>query len=227
MGSWSPINWNNPGDQGLQQQGNGGQGFRLFGTAASKNGINTIGCPPGYYVYQMSGRGGGAVDQLNALGCKNIITGDTTVATGGGSIGTSSGGVPVTLTSSNGNGVHALYVRNHNEVEHVMPVWRGGTGPGNCCGGVEYDANDYFGPRQNNNWRKYYCDQDHMMDSMSGGASNNNNLLTQFSFTCRNFGNMTNIRRNPLSCCTGGDSSQDCKDVQQYLSCPERRQQLL
>lgn len=173
-------------------------------------------------MYSMSGRAGGAVDQLNGLGCRNIITGDTTTTGGNGSLGTSGGGVPVTLTSNNGEGNHALYIRNHNEVEHIMPIWRRGTGPGQCCDGAEYDASDLFGPRQGNNWRKYYCDPNHMINSISGGASGNGGKLTNFSFSCRNFANMTNIGKNPLNCCSGIDTSQDCQDVKQYLNCPAK-----
>lgn len=213
-------NWHNVGaDPPLPALGaNDTQTFGRFGTSGSVN-DRLMSCPPGHYIYQLRGRAGSAVDQINGLGCRNIITGQTVNGDSPGPLGTSGGGSAIDLTSNNNDGAAGFYVRAGSEVEHLRPSWRGASAK-SCCGAGQYDDDAAFGPPNGGNWWKYWCDSDHLVNSISGGASGNNGRLTNFSFSCRNFSNMAAIGNSPTACCLGTDTSQDCQDVKQYLSCP-------
>lgn len=222
--------WVNSGASGPNKNPNDGQSFGGFGTSGSVNGIRSMMCPGGYYLYQLRGRAGKAVDQLNEIGCRNIITGDVTTV--GSQLGDSGGGVGVQLTANGTDGASGFYIRSHNEVEHIRPWWRSGVGPKTCCGSTgntgqcggptpgnaSYDAGDLFGPQQGANWTRNWCDDNHLVNGVSGGTAGNH-ILNNFGFSCRNFQHMAAIGRGPLDCCSGKDTSQDCLDVKQYLKC--------
>ena len=206
----------NDGGGGPYADANDTQSFHRFGTAGFKD-QRTLACPGGSYIYQVRGSGGSAVDQINGIGCRSIVDGST-VDVNTGSLGESGGGSGTTLTANGGDGATGFWIGAETEVEQIRPVWRN-AGTKSCCSSTTYDAGSALGPGQNKS-AKYVCDQNHLVNSISGATSSNNSRLTDYAFSCRNFNNMARIAQNPQDCCLGKDSSQDCLDVQPLLSCP-------
>lgn len=191
------------------------QNWGRFGSNAYHS-QNTLACPPGYYAYGVYGKSGADVNQLNGIRCRNIVTGATQDVTGT-TLGSDGGGNGGGLWAGNNDGLAGFSVRAQNEVESIKTEYRGAN-PKSCCGGGTYSD----GSRMGNNQQigPYVCDGNHLVNSISGGTSNSKGYLTNFSWSCRNFNNMARIANNPLDCCIGADTSQDCQDVQSYLSCP-------
>lgn len=176
----------------------------------------TISCPPGFYATGIMGKSGADVNQLSGLHCRNIIT-NATQDVNGGPLGGSGGGNGGGLNAPGTDGLAGFAARAQTEVESLKTIYRGAQ-PKSCCGGTTYKDSSRMGTNQQNG--DYVCDQNHLVQSISGGTSQHNQYLTNFSWTCRNFNNMANIGKSPLDCCIGADTSQDCRDVQQYLNCP-------
>lgn len=191
------------------------QVWNRLGTNAFSNQA-TISCPPAFYATGIMGKSGADVNQLSGLHCRNIITG-VTQDVNGGPLGASSGGNGGTLNAPGTDGLAGFSARAQTEVESLKTIYRG-AGPKSCCGGGTYKDGSRMGTDQQNG--DYACDQNHLVQSIQGGTSSHNQYLTNFGWTCRNFHNMAAIGNNPIDCCLGTDTSQDCQDVQQYLSCP-------
>ena len=206
----------NAGGGGPYADNDDSQTFRRFGTQQSQN-DSTLSCPPGHYVSVLNGRSGTAVDQLNSVGCRNIINGNFVNGSGNG-IGASTGGSQNQVTGNGTDGITGFFIRAETEMEHLHAEYRAAN-PKSCCGAATYEAGVALGPASGG-WGEFHCDNNHLVQSISGGASSANKRVTNLSFNCRNFSNMARIGNNPTDCCLGKDTSKDCADVSQYLSCP-------
>lgn len=194
---------------------NGTQTWSRLGTNGYSN-QQTVSCPPGFYATGVMGKSGADVNQLSGLHCRNIITGAAQDVYGG-PLGGSGGGNGGSLNAPGTDGLAGFAARAQTEVESLKTIYRGVQAK-SCCGGTTYKDASRMGANQQNG--DYVCDQNHLVQSISGGTSQHNQYLTNFSWTCRNFNNMATIGSHPLDCCIGTDASQDCQDVQQYLNCP-------
>ena len=176
----------------------------------------TLACPPGSYITSVSGKSGADINQLNSITCRNIITGAVTAPQSQQNLGSSSGGNPVSGVAGGNDGLSGFQIRAETEVEGLNPLFRGANAK-NCCGSSTYQSGK-FGNQSG--MGTFLCPNNQLVNSIAGATSSHDAYLAHMSFSCKDFATMANIGNNPLNCCIGADTSQECLDVRDSLGCP-------
>ena len=187
-----------------------------YGTdSVNNNSLNRVTCPTGSYMQYVTGKGGDNVDSVQAVRCRNAVTGAiTNVSMGAMGGGGGSPGTPLDCNNGSFDGLRGFQVWQGGELNRLVGKCSNPDASAFHFSGGVGKAKDRYHPDDQ-------CPAGQMVYAVEGGPSNRGGQLTQFKWFCKDIQPMRDIATNALArgkCLIGDDNGDSCAEIKSSLA---------